>query len=84
MIVSSFFRLKNGQRQYFFNPENVLYIDQEGVLFAKDVYRMFSTVEDYDEVVEQLNDLVIPGIAVDRESIDSDVYFSDIDNVNKE
>jgi len=40
-----------------FNPENVLYIDPEGVLFAKDVYRQFAEGE-YESVMITLNDTI--------------------------
>ena len=45
MLVSVFFKLKNEERQYTFNPNNVLYIEPEGVLFTKDVYRQFAKGE---------------------------------------
>jgi hypothetical protein len=47
--------LKNEDRLYIFNPENVLYIDPEGVLFTKDVYRMFA-VGEYESVMITLNE----------------------------
>lgn len=55
MLVSAYFQLKNEDRLYIFNPENVLYIDPEGVLFAKDVYRMFAAGE-YESVMITLNE----------------------------
>jgi len=45
MLVSVYFKLRNHDRQFLFNPENVLYIDEEGVLFEKEVYRMFADGE---------------------------------------
>ena len=54
MLVSAYFKLKNKDRLYVFNPENVLYIDSEGVLFAPDVYRMFAAGE-YEAVMQQLD-----------------------------
>lgn len=55
MLVSAYFQLKNEDRLYIFNPENVLYIDPEGVLFTKDVYRMFA-VGEYESVMITLNE----------------------------
>lgn len=57
MLVSAYFRLKNEDRQYLFSPMNVLYIDPDGVLFAKDVYRMFADGE-YEMVMRQIDDMV--------------------------
>lgn len=57
MLVSAYFKLKNEDRLYLFNPENVLYIDSDGVLFEKDVYRMFAEGE-YEIVVRQIDDIV--------------------------
>jgi hypothetical protein len=48
---------------YTFNPENVLYIDPDGVLFAKDVYRQFVAGEyenvmiAIDEQLDNVNDV---------------------------
>lgn len=53
MLVEAMFKLKNEDRLYAFNPENVLYIDCDGVLFAKDVYRLFADDNQFDEVMEQ-------------------------------
>jgi hypothetical protein len=53
MLISAYFRLKNEDRLYVFNPMNVLYIDRDGVLFAKDTYRMFGDGE-YEYVMEKL------------------------------
>jgi hypothetical protein len=50
MLVNAFFSLRNEDRMYTFNPENVLYIDPDGVLFAKDVYRQFVAGE-YENVM---------------------------------
>jgi len=47
-------QLTNEDRLYVFNPYNVLYIDPDGVLFAKDVYRRFVAGE-YENVMIQLN-----------------------------
>lgn len=55
MLVSAYFKLKNEDRQYIFNPENVLYIEADGVLFAKDVYRQFCEGE-YETVMKQIVD----------------------------
>lgn len=57
MLVSVYFRLKNEDRLYLFNPENVLYIDTDGVLFAKDIYRMFADGE-YEILMRQIDDRV--------------------------
>jgi len=53
MLISAYFKLKNEDRQYIFNPDNVLYIERDGVLFAKDVYRQFGDGE-YEVVMEQI------------------------------
>lgn len=55
MLVSAYFKLKNEDRQYIFNPENVLYIESDGVLFSKDVYRQFCEGE-YEVVMKQIMD----------------------------
>lgn len=60
MLVSAYFKLKHEDRLYVFNPENVLYIDPDGVLFAPDVYRMFAEGE-YEQVLTTLN-LVIDNV----------------------
>lgn len=57
MLVSVYFRLKNEDRLYVFNPENVLYIDTDGVLFAKDIYRMFADGE-YEILMRQIDDRI--------------------------
>jgi hypothetical protein len=57
MLVSAYFRLKAEDRLYVFNPENVLYIDPEGVLFTKDVYRQFADGE-YESVMITLNTVI--------------------------
>lgn len=57
MLVSAYFSLKSEDRLYVFNPENVLYIDPEGVLFTKDVYRQFA-VGEYESVMITLNDAI--------------------------
>lgn len=57
MLVSVYFRLKNEDRLYLFNPENVLYIDTDGVLFAKDIYRMFADGE-YEILMRQIDDRI--------------------------
>lgn len=57
MLVSAYFSLKSEDRLYVFNPENVLYIDPEGVLFVKDVYRQFAEGE-YESVMITLNDTI--------------------------
>jgi len=57
MLVSAYFQLKSEDRLYVFNPENVLYIDVDGVLFAKDVYRMFAEGE-YEIVMRQMDDKI--------------------------
>jgi len=57
MLVSAYFKLKNEDRLYVFNPENVLYIDKDGVLFERDVYRMFAD-DEYELVMRQIDDLV--------------------------
>lgn len=57
MLVSAYFKLKNEDRLYLFNPENVLYIDHDGVLFEKDVYRMFADGE-YEIVIRQIDDKI--------------------------
>lgn len=57
MLVSAYFRLKNEDRLYVFNPMNVLYIDSDGVLFAKDIYRMFADGE-YEIVMRQVDDMI--------------------------
>jgi len=54
MLVSAYMQLTNEDRLYVFNPYNVLYIDPDGVLFAKDVYRRFVAGE-YENVMIQLN-----------------------------
>jgi hypothetical protein len=57
MLVSAYFKLKTEDRLYVFNPENVMYIDPDGVLFAKDVYRMFAQGE-YENVLEKLSNTI--------------------------
>ena len=57
MLVSAYFKLKTEDRLYVFNPENVLYIDPDGVLFAKDVYRMFAQGE-YEKLLEKLSNTI--------------------------
>ena len=64
MLVSAYFRLKNEDRLYVFTPENVLYIDCDGVLFAKDVYRMFGDGE-YAYVMEQLEQFTPKGYSLE-------------------
>lgn len=54
MLIQATFKHKTNDRTYYFNPDNVLYIDQDGVLFAPDVYRLFATDDQYDEVLDQL------------------------------
>lgn len=53
MMISAFFRHKTNDRVYWFNPMNVLYIDEDGVLFAPDVYRLFADGE-YEQVLNQM------------------------------
>lgn len=57
MLVSAYFSLKSEDRLYVFNPENVLYIDPEGVLFVKDVYRQFA-VGEYESVMITLGNAI--------------------------
>jgi len=54
MLIEAAFKHKTNDRTYYFNPDNVLYIDQDGVLFAPDVYRLFADAEEYEWVVTQL------------------------------
>lgn len=53
MLLKTFIQLKTETREYIFNPENVMYIDEDGILFAPNVYRMFPAGE-YDRLREQL------------------------------
>tara|TARA_R110000772_G_scaffold123912_2_gene230310 strand:+ start:941 stop:1132 length:192 start_codon:yes stop_codon:yes gene_type:complete len=57
MLVSAYFSLKSEDRLYVFNPENVLYMDPEGVLFVKDVYRQFA-VGEYENVMAVLSNTI--------------------------
>lgn len=45
MLISLNFKFKNAERPVIFNPENVLYIDETGVLFDKDVHRLWADDE---------------------------------------
>ena len=54
MLIYAKFKHKTSDRLYCFNPENVLYIDEDGVLFAPDVYRLFASAEQYEGVMSQL------------------------------
>lgn len=54
MLIYAKFKHKTNDRLYYFNPENVLYIDQDGVLFAPEVYRLFANAEQYEDVMSQL------------------------------
>ena len=53
MLIETHIQLKNEVRPYIFNPENVMHIDEDGILFAPNVYRMFPAGE-YDRLREQL------------------------------
>ena len=57
MLVSAYFKLKTEDRLYVFNPENVMYIDPDGVLFTKDVYRMFAQGE-YEKLLGKLRYII--------------------------
>jgi len=56
MMISAFFRHKTNDRVYWFNPMNVLYIDEDGVLFAPEIYRLFADGE-YEQVLYQMEKL---------------------------
>lgn len=51
MLITLKFKHKTITRPITFNPENVLYVDVTGVLFEKDVHRLFADGE-YDRFVE--------------------------------
>ena len=55
MLIKADFKHKTNNRTYLFNPDNVLYIDEDGVLFAPDVYRLFANEDEYVAVIKQLN-----------------------------
>lgn len=63
MLIKAKFKLKTGARSYVFNPETVLYIDETGVLFAPDVFRLFAEGE-YRRVLGLLADMNMEDILV--------------------
>jgi hypothetical protein len=67
MLVSLNFKFKNVERPVVFNPENVLYIDDTGVLFDKDVHRLFAQGE-FARFVEMMHNLDVEDILVGRDT----------------
>ena len=67
MLISLNFKFKNSELPVIFNPENVLYIDVTGVLFAKDVHRLFAQGE-FARFVEMMRNLDVEDILVGRDT----------------
>jgi hypothetical protein len=66
MLISLNFKFKSVERPVIFNPENVLYIDDTGVLFDKDVHRLFAQGE-FARFIKMMRDMDTDDIMVGRD-----------------
>jgi len=62
MLIAAELSYKNGAeiRLTFFNPENVLYMDEQGVLFATEVFRPWADADEWEYVRAILHEEYTP------------------------